>query len=190
VDARAEQFKHHVRAVLKSRPRLVVDDPSLRCAAVLIPLLWKEGQWYVVVTQRTQQVEHHKGQVSFPGGACDHDDADLLATALRETYEEIGVPPEAVDILGALDDFPTISYFNVTPFVGVLSQPVAYRPNQGEVETVVEVPMSFLRDPATLRVVPMERMGQVIDVLFWDYGPYTIWGATARMLKNLLDLIL
>ena len=189
MDEQAEQFEQRVRTVLEGRARRVVDDPDLRCAAVLVPLLWKEGEWYVVVTQRTQQVEHHKGQVSFPGGACDDGDVDLRATALRETYEEIGVPPELVDILGTLDDFPTITYFNVTPFVGVLSQPVVYRPNQGEVQAVAEVPLSFLRDPATLRVVPMEHLGQVFDVLFWDYGPFTIWGATARILKTFLDLI-
>jgi len=183
------EFKQRVRDLLAARQRRVVKILELRCAAVLIPLLFKDGEWYVVVTQRTQGVEHHKGQVSFPGGACDDGDADLLATALRETYEEIGVPPASVELLGTLDDFPTISYFNVTPFVGVIPHPFAYRPSPGEVEAVVEVPLSFVTNPANLRVVPMERLGTVVEVLFWDYGPYTIWGATARMLKNLLDLI-
>jgi 8-oxo-dGTP pyrophosphatase MutT (NUDIX family) len=184
-----EQFKRRVRHILARRERRLVQAPDLRCAAVLIPLLFKDGEWHVVVTQRTQQVEHHKGQVSFPGGACDEQDADLAATALRETYEEIGVPPASVEILGALDDFPTVSYFNVTPFVGVIPHPFAYTPSSGEVEAVVEVPFSFLTNPSTLRVVPMERLGRQVEVLFWDYGPYTIWGATARMLKSLLDLI-
>lgn len=184
-----EEFKRRVRELLAGRERKVVDLAGLRCAGVLIPLLFQDGEWHVVVTQRTQQVEHHKGQVSFPGGACDEGDADLMATALRETYEEIGVPPSSVEVLGALDDFPTISYFNITPFVGVIPSRFPYRPSPGEVESVVEVPLSFLRVPETLRVVPMERLGMVIDVLFWDYGPYTIWGATARMLKNFLELI-
>lgn len=182
-------FRHQVRDMLASRTRQVVDNPELRRAAVLIPLLFKEGEWHVLVTQRTERLEHHKGQVSFPGGARDEIDADLAATALRETEEEIGVPPEAVEILGMLDDFPTITYFNITPFVGVIPHPFAYRPNEHEVEAVIEVPLSFLRNPETLLVVPMERLGQVVDVLFWNYGSYTIWGATARMLKNLLDLV-
>jgi 8-oxo-dGTP pyrophosphatase MutT (NUDIX family) len=134
-------------------------------------------------------VEHHKGQISFPGGACDVSDADLRATALRETFEEIGVPSESVEILGQLDDFPTVSHFVVTPFVGVIPHPFAYRLNRTEVEAVIEVPLSFLRDPTHLRVEQREHEGSVHEVLFWDYGTYVIWGATARILKTLLDSI-
>jgi 8-oxo-dGTP pyrophosphatase MutT (NUDIX family) len=167
----------------------VVEDPSLICAAVLIPLLSKGGEWHVLVTQRTQNVGHHKGQISFPGGACEPVDADLQATALRETFEEIGVPPEAVQILGALDDFVTITDFVVAPFVGVIPHPFAYRLNGCEVDAVIEVPLSFLQDRAHLRTEQREVRGRVYDVLFWNYGPYTIWGATAQMLKSLLDLL-
>jgi 8-oxo-dGTP pyrophosphatase MutT (NUDIX family) len=156
---------------------------------VLIPLLYKSGEWHVLVTQRTEQVEHHKGQISFPGGACDVGDAGLRATALRETFEEIGVPPESVEILGQLDDFPTISHFIVTPFVGVIPHPFGYRLNPREVEAVAEVPLSFLRDPTHLRIEQREHEGRFHDVLFWDYESYVIWGATARILKTLLDLI-
>lgn len=188
-DTNALQEKEKIRTILAGRTRLVLDEPGLICAAVLIPLLSREGEWHVAVTQRTETVEHHKGQISFPGGACEAGDLDLVATALRETWEEIGVPPEAVEILGALDDFRTITDFVVTPYVGVIPHPFAYRPNSGEVAAVVEVPLSFLLDPANLRVEQREHWGQVFDVLFWDYGPYTIWGATARMLKDLLDLL-
>jgi 8-oxo-dGTP pyrophosphatase MutT (NUDIX family) len=182
------RFKHHVQAVLANRERRAIKDPSLICAAVLIPLLFKRGEWHVLVTQRTQMVEHHKGQISFPGGACDPDDADLQATALRETLEEVGIPPGAIEVLGALDDFPTVTSFVVTPFVGVVPYPFDFRLNRHEVEAVIEVPLAFLHDPANLRVEQLDHQGQLLDVLFWDYGPYTIWGATARMLKNLLDL--
>jgi 8-oxo-dGTP pyrophosphatase MutT (NUDIX family) len=184
-----QQFKQQVHRVLARRHRSVADDPALTCAAVLIPLLFKEGEWHVLVTQRTQTVEHHKGQISFPGGACDPEDVDLLATALRETCEEVGVPPEAVEVLGALDDFGTITNFVVTPFVGVIPNPFTYQPNAREVEAVIEVPLSFLREPSHLREEQREHEGRVLDVLFWDYGPYTIWGATARILKSFLDLI-
>ena len=90
---------------------------------------------------------HHKGQISFPGGACEPEDTGLLATALRETEEEIGVPLETVEVLGALDDFPTITSFVVTPFVGVIPYPFAYVLNEDEVDSVIEVPISFLLDP-------------------------------------------
>lgn len=182
-------FPQHVRDALAQHPRRVAPASDLTCAAVLLPLLHKGGQWHVLFTQRTQDVEHHKGQISFPGGACEPVDEDLAATALRETYEEIGVPPRAVKILGALDDFPTITDFVVTPFVGILSPPLSYRLNPQEVEAVLEVPLSFFADPAGLRVEPREHRGQVFEVLFWDYGPHTIWGATARILKGFLDLI-
>ena len=182
-------FQARIQDILSARVRSRVEEASLICAAVLIPLLSKDGEWHVLVTQRTQHVEHHKGQISFPGGACEPADDDLQATALRETFEEIGVPPESVQVLGALDDFVTITDFVVTPFVGVIPHPFAYRLNGCEVDAAIEVPLSYLRDRAHLRIQQREVRGCIYDVLFWDYGPYTIWGATAQMLKSLLDLL-
>jgi 8-oxo-dGTP pyrophosphatase MutT (NUDIX family) len=184
-----QQLPQRIQEILCSRLRSEVEDPKLICAAVLVPLLYKKGEWHILVTQRTQHVEHHKGQISFPGGACDPEDADLQATALRETFEEIGVPPGSVKILGALDDFVTITDFVVTPFVGVIPYPFPYQLNGQEVDVVVEVPLSHLQDRAHLRVEQLEYQGHLHQVLFWDYGPYTIWGATARILKGLLDLL-
>ena len=178
-----------IQAALASRVRHVVRDPSLTCAAVLIPLFNRGGEWCVLVTQRTHTVEHHKGQISFPGGACEPTDASLEETALRETHEEIGVPPHEVKILGALDDFPTISSFVVTPFVGLIPQRFAYRLNKAEVEAVIEVPLSFLREADNLRVDQLEYQGELHDVLFWDYGPHVIWGVTAQIMKSFIDLL-
>jgi 8-oxo-dGTP pyrophosphatase MutT (NUDIX family) len=166
-----------------------VKDPALTCAAVLIPLLHKDCEWYVLVTQRTETVGHHKGQISFPGGACEPQDADLLETALRETFEEIGVPPETVEVLGALDDSPTVTSFAVTPFVGVIPNPFRYQLQQQEVAAAIEVPLAFLRNPGNLHMEQREHRGRTYDMPFWNFGPYTIWGATARMLKSFLDLI-
>lgn len=188
VDLPSRGFEQQVRSILAGRVRREIDDPALTCSAVLIPLLCKQGEWHVLVTQRTQHVEHHKGQISFPGGACEPDDVDLRATALRELHEEVGVPPDAVDVLGTLDDFVTITNFVVAPFVGIIPHPFTYHLNRYEVEAAIEVPLSFLRDPAHLRVEEREYRGSLLDVLFWDFGPYTIWGATAHILKSLLDL--
>ncbi len=188
-DASPEEFKEQIRKILTGRTRRIHNDPTLICAAVLVPLLWKEGEWHVLVTQRTQTVGHHKGQISFPGGACEPGDGDKLATALRETFEEVGIAPESVEVLGAGDDYQTVSSFSVTPFVGVVPFPYEARLNREEVDGLVEVPLSFLRDPAHLRVERWEYQDQCHDVLFWDYGPHTVWGATAQMLKEFLDLV-
>jgi 8-oxo-dGTP pyrophosphatase MutT (NUDIX family) len=182
-------LKHQISDLLAGRARQANDAPDLVCAAVLLPLLCKNGEWHVVVTQRTQDVEHHKGQISLPGGACEPQDETLMDTALRETYEEIGVPADTVEVLGALDDFRTVSDFIVTPFVGIIPYPFSYRLNPQEVEAVVEVPLAFLCDLSRLRVEQREYEGQTYAVHFWDFGPYTIWGATARILKDFLDLI-
>jgi 8-oxo-dGTP pyrophosphatase MutT (NUDIX family) len=188
--ARRIDLKQTIQDILGSRQRRVVSDLNLTCSAVLVPLVFRRGEWHVVVTQRSEGVGHHKGQMAFPGGACEPGDENLRATALRETEEEIGVPASSVEILGALDDYPTISRFVVTPIVGAISSAVGYSLNCDEVASVVEVPLSFLADTKNLRAEQGEHEGQVYDLLFWDYGPYTIWGATAQMLKNLLDLAL
>lgn len=184
-----ENLKLRIRSNLAKRQRQAIDNPDLIYAAVLIPLLRKRGEWFVLVTQRTRTVGHHKGQISFPGGACEAEDADLATTALRETYEEIGVPPVQVEVLGALDDFPTITSFRVTPFVGVIPHPFSYQLNATEVEAIIEVPLAFFQDPGNLRTEQLEHEGQLHDVLFWDYGQHVIWGATARILKSFLKLL-
>jgi 8-oxo-dGTP pyrophosphatase MutT (NUDIX family) len=189
-ESSGQEFVQRLRDSISTRQRRTSTDNELTCSAVLILLRHTFGEWHVVVTQRTETVGHHKGQMAFPGGACEPGDANLVATALRETEEEIGVRSRAIEILGALDDYPTITHFVVTPIVGILSEPTAYVLNRDEVANVVEVPLSFLADGTNLRREKREHQGKVYDLLFWDYGPYTIWGATAQMLKNLLDLIL
>lgn len=185
----SKEFVELVRMALAEHQRTRLDDPELVCAAVLIPLLFKDGEWHVLVTQRTDTVEHHKGQISFPGGACEPEDADRLETALREMSEEVGVPPDAVEVLGALDDMPTVSSFIVTPYVGIIPHPFVYSLNQKEVAAAVEVPLSFLRNPAHLRMEQRVHEGRAYDLWFWDYGPYTIWGVTGLILKRFFDLI-
>jgi len=189
MEPEVQQFKGQVRAMLAGRRRSIQDDGALIRAAVLVPLLWKQGEWHVLVTKRTQIVEHHKGQISFPGGACEADDASLEETALREMFEEIGVSPEAVQLLGALDDYPTITGYVITPFVGVIPSAFTYRLNGQEVEAIAEVPLSFLRDPSNVGHEQRKYQGRVYDLVFWQYGPFRIWGVTAQILKGFLDLL-
>jgi 8-oxo-dGTP pyrophosphatase MutT (NUDIX family) len=159
-------------------------------AAVLLLLYPKAGSDHILFTVRTNRVEHHKGQISFPGGAVHAADADLATTALRETYEEVGVEPEAIEMLGRLDDTVTISNFRVTPFVGVLhGGPHEWVPSPLEVAEVLEVPVSHLLDPANLAREQRERDGERVEALAYLFEGHRIWGATARMLTEYLDLL-
>ena len=157
-------------------------------AAVLLLLYERKGEPCILLTRRTHEVEHHKGETSFPGGACDPEDCDLLTTALRETEEEIGVRPGDVRVLGQLDDIVTITDFAVTPFVGVLSSPsYPFVINTQEVAELVEVPLRHLMDERNLEQSMRELRGRLLPILTYRYGDHRIWGATARILKNFFD---
>jgi 8-oxo-dGTP pyrophosphatase MutT (NUDIX family) len=161
-----------------------------RRAAVLIPVLEVGGVPHLLLTKRTETVEHHKGQISFPGGRHEELDPDLLTTALREAYEEIGLPPESVDVWGRLDEVETVvSGFAITPYLGFVRSPVSLRLSPDETEEIVTVPLAVFLDPANLRVEQVIRDGRPRDLLFYDYPPHTIWGVTARIIKELVDLI-
>ncbi len=157
-------------------------------AAVLLLLHEKDDEPHILLTRRTNYVEHHKGETSFPGGAFDAEDADLRTTALRETHEEIGVHPEDVEVLGRLDDIVTITDFLVSPFVGVLPSPdYPFVVNAEEVAELVEVPLRHLMDERNLERTVRPFQERVMPILTYRYGDHRIWGATARILKGFLD---
>jgi 8-oxo-dGTP pyrophosphatase MutT (NUDIX family) len=184
-----EQLVALTRARLAARQRRVVVGGPLVKAAVLMPLV-DRGEPFVVFAKRTDRVGTHRGQISFPGGRVDPSDAGFLEAALRESEEEIGLPRTAVEPLGALDDTETVAtQFIITPFVGAVRAPVAWQPDGHEIDKVIEVPLAALRDLANLRVEYRERGGVQHEVLFWDYQGETIWGATARILKQYLDVL-
>jgi len=184
-----EAVRKKVEAALADRRRRVVDSESLIPAAVLL-LLTNRGGPHVVFAKRTEDVAHHKGQFSFPGGIVETWDGSRLETALREAQEEIGLPPSAVEILGTLDDTETrATQFVITPFVGLIREPVHYIPDGKEIERVLEVPLAALLDPAIFRVEMWERDGEIHPVYFYEYNGETIWGATGRILKQFLDLV-
>ena len=156
-------------------------------AAVLVPIVLR-AQPMVLLTQRTAHLSTHSGQVAFPGGRSDPEDADAAATALREAQEEVGLAPEAVEVLGTLNTYVTGSSFIVTPVVGLVSPDCALRPNPYEVADVFEVPLAFLLNPAHHRHHAFEWEGVRREWLSMPYqdGPHLrfIWGATAGMLRN------
>ena len=184
-----ETLKKRIEAALSDRPRRVVEREGLIPAAVLL-LLTNRGGARVVFAKRTERVAHHKGQFSFPGGIVETWDGSRLETALREAKEEIGLPASAVEVLGTLDDTETrATQFVITPFVGLIRDPVSYTPDGKEIERVLEIPLEALLEPANFRVEMWERNGEVQPVYFYEYEGETIWGATARILKQFLDLV-
>ena len=184
-----ETLKKRIEAALSDRPRRVVEREGLIPAAVLL-LLTNRGGARVVFAKRTERVAHHKGQFSFPGGIVETWDGSRLETALREAKEEIGLPASAVEVLGTLDDTETrATQFVITPFVGLIRDPVSYTPDGKEIERVLEVPLEALLELANFRVEMWERNGEVQPVYFYEYEGETIWGATARILKQFLDLV-
>ncbi|HEV8353273.1 MAG TPA: CoA pyrophosphatase [bacterium] len=185
-----DELADRVVTVLSARPRLEYDQPRLRRAAVLVPLFLADGRVHVLLTKRTETVEHHKGQVSLPGGSSDAGDADAVATALRETEEELGIPPHRVRVLGVLDDVPTfISGFVVTPVVGVIPHPLDLRISADEISEILIVPLDTFQDPSRVRVEERERDGERVQLFFYHHEGHEIWGATARILKGFVEQV-
>ncbi len=163
-----------------------LEDPSLQRAGVLAPLFQKENVWHFLMTKRSDEVEHHKGQISFPGGAVDSQDEDIVATALRETEEEIGLPRANVEVLGCLDDHATPTGFIITPVVGYVKTLPSLIARKEEVHEILEVPLTLFLDEKKERMEQRERFGKSIDVYFYDFGSHEIWGATARISRDFL----
>lgn len=160
---------------------------NLREAAVLVPILKREQGYTVLFTRRAETLRNHKGQVSFPGGRRDPEDLSLAACALREAEEEVGLPPGNVEIIGYLDDYPTISRYRVTPIVALVTPPEQFAFDVAEVAEVFEVPLSLLLNEASYQSKLLSREGLKIPSFEICHEGYRIWGATAGMLRNFCD---
>ena len=194
----SHDVERELAALLARRSRAVLGDldPRLETppAGDLVPasvlVLLERGPGYrMVFTRRTTTVDHHKGEVSFAGGMRDPEDADATATALREAWEELGLDPAQVTVLGELDELVTVTNFRVTPVVGVVDADLEFQPNRDEVEHVLRVPMTHLRDPAQWFEDTRTWRGQVHLLRSCRFGDDIIWGATSRMLQNFLAVV-
>lgn len=166
----------------------VVRTENLTEAAVLIPIVERNNGLKVILTKRSNNLKQHPGQVSFPGGKSEKTDKSLVATALRETREEIGINNKNVEILGQLSKHVTITGFKITPFIGKIRTGFSTKMQTSEVSEIFEVPLSYLSNPKNFRVESVKWKGKKRFFYSIPYGPYYIWGATARILKNLADL--
>jgi len=183
-----------IRELLSVRkPRLLVDGEATgrRHAGVLLPLLEEEGVCKVLFTQRTRRVEHHKGQISFPGGAVDKEDASIEATVLRETHEEVGLSRENISVLGRIDDALTLaSNYVIHPLVGWIRSMDGLVINRGEVERVITVPLNvFCLSHSEKKRYSVEYEGVIYETPAFQYGEHLIWGATAKMMENFVEII-
>jgi 8-oxo-dGTP pyrophosphatase MutT (NUDIX family) len=164
-------------------------DKPLRPAAVLVPVWLRPEGARLILTKRSSHLKHHPGQIAFPGGKVDASDASAEAAALRETLEEIGLPPQRVEIIGTLPVHETVTGFAVTPFVGLIRGPFEPTPEVGEVEEVFTVPLTHVLSPARFAIERRRWMGVWRRYYTVPYGPYYIWGATARILRGLADRV-
>lgn len=161
-----------------------------RRAAVLMPLCKVEEAWHLVFTRRADTMAEHSGQVSFPGGSYEANDKDLVHTALRETWEEIGVPPEAIDVLGRLKSRELITGYQVTPIIDRIPWPYDFKLLTSEVSRVFIMPLSWLADPKNHTVRGHSYQGQTLQVFYFNaYEGEVLWGASASMTLELLAVL-
>jgi len=166
---------------------LLPEGRALVEAAVLVGLIRRDEGMQVLLTRRTDALRNHAGQVSFPGGRLEADDADAVAAATRETFEEVGIPASLITPLGYLDAFTTITGFRVLPVVATIANDYVARPDANEVAEVFEVPLAFLLDPANLASLSLEHRGRARQVWEFSYPGQRIWGVTAAIVVNLRE---
>jgi 8-oxo-dGTP pyrophosphatase MutT (NUDIX family) len=172
--------KQQIERMLRHREVKRITGENLKASAVLIPLFHSQGQYQILFTERSDEVVFHKGQVCFPGGTWEASDSDLLQTALREAKEEIGLETKDIEIIGELDDMLTfVTDYVISPFVGLITHPHSLKTNGREVKGAFSVPLSFLMDEANFKQ----------DSYAYEYEGHIIWGATARILRQLIDLL-
>jgi 8-oxo-dGTP pyrophosphatase MutT (NUDIX family) len=179
-----------IRRALAARKKQVIVDSGLTDSAVLLPIYRAGRQCHIVFTKRTDHLAHHKGQISFPGGGRHDADKTLLDTALRESYEEIGLKAGDVQVLGELDDAATVtSLYRIAPFVGAIPYPYHFTLDRFEVDEVFALPLEDLLNKANCKEENMVYGERIIRVYTYELNGRVIWGATAWILNQFLDIL-
>ena len=183
-----------IKETLSDRSPRLIEEAKGNCvhASVLIPLFREEDSGCkVLFTERSHKVEHHKGQISFPGGVVEEKDGSLAETALRESFEEIGLLNKDVEILGQIDDtYTVVSNFIVHPFVGIIPYPYQFKISREEVESIITIPLKvFLDGHSRHKKNSVEVDGLTYQGTAYEYDGTTIWGATARIMENFIQII-
>ena len=178
-----------IKRALENRPSSRVSGDDLTPAAVMVLLYPKDGDHWVLLNKRSEEVVHHKGEISFPGGATDPDDRDALDTALRETEEEMGIRRDDISVLGEMDEVATRSLFRVRVFAGTIRHPYDFRPSADEIAEIVEFPVSALLDSSSVRVETHWQADGPSTVYSYAHGKHLVFGATARILQQFLQLL-
>ncbi len=160
---------------------------EFRPAAVLLPLFWKKGEIHVMFTKRSEKLKHHSGQVSFPGGGFDEADVTIRQAAIRETYEEIGIDSEYINVVGYLEDIETYSGFHVTPFVATLNDDFTVKINQDEVAEVFSIPLEYFLNKDNCQKRTAEFQGKHVEYYVFEHQKHTIWGVTAEIVVKLTE---
>ena len=182
------KIQDHIRGRLTAlRPRNITKGYT-REAAVLMPIFERKHEPYFLLTRRTEEVQTHKGQISFPGGMREGEE-DFEKTALRETFEEVGIEESRIETLGRFHDYIARSGYRVIPFAGFIAEPFATKPHAREVAEILQVPFRAFLYPERLRVKKMKWKGKSETVYFYSYGGHEIWGLTARIIRDFLKIL-
>ena len=182
-------FTDRIKSIVAETSGRMIDDPSLTPAGVMLLIYPKDGEHCILLQKRSNRVDSHKGEISFPGGKMDFEDATLLDTALRETHEEMGIDPDDVEVFGALDQTATTTGFCTSPFAGTIPYPYKFSPQETEVAEVLEVPVSSLMDDANRRDEIRVENGDLRYAPSYAYNGHIIFGATARVLNRFIEML-
>lgn len=178
-----------IRRQLKDRRPQKLKVSEFKSAGVLLPLFEKSGEAHILLTLRSDTVETHKGQVSFPGGAREEQDKDLADTARRETFEEVGIPVDQIDIFAELDDFPTISDFMVTPYVGTIPYPYPINISADEVAAILEVPLALFLTDQHFEIKHKDYKGKTYPLYYYYFENAVIWGFTGFLINRFIEIV-